>query len=151
MRRWTGVSYLLCVPSPTPVQTAIADFLAGATFAVAGASTNREKYGNKVLRCYLQNARTAYPVNPHADEIEGVPCYARLADLPGPVHGLSIITPPAITEELVEEAAAAGIPRLWMQPGAESAQAIERARELGLAVIAGGPCLLVALGYRERS
>jgi len=138
------------MPAKNPTTDAIADFLAGTTYAVAGASTNRAKYGNKVLRCYLQNGRTAYPINPRADVIEGVPCYPDLASLPGPVHGLSIITPPAITEELVEEAAAAGIPRLWMQPGAESEEAIERARELGLAVIAGGPCLLVALGYRER-
>jgi len=36
-----------------------------------------------------------------------------------------------------------------MQPGAESRRAIERAEELGLTVIAGGPCLLVSLGYRE--
>jgi hypothetical protein len=37
-----------------------------------------------------------------------------------------------------------------MQPGAESDRAIERAEELGLSVIAGGPCVLVGLGFRER-
>jgi hypothetical protein len=36
-----------------------------------------------------------------------------------------------------------------MQPGAESAAAIDLAEELGVSVIAGGPCLLVVLGYRE--
>ena len=133
----------------TQPRSAIDDFLAGDTFAVAGASTNRAKYGNKMLRCYQQHGRTVWAVNPRAETIEGAPCYPTLADLPGPVHGLSIITPPAITEELVEEAAAAGIPRLWMQPGAESRRAVERARELGMDVIAGGPCLLVVLGYRE--
>jgi predicted CoA-binding protein len=66
------------------------------------------------------------------------------------VHGVSIITPPAITERIVEDAAAAGITRLWIQPGAESPRAVERARELGMSVIAGGPCLLVALGFRDR-
>ena len=54
-----------------------------------------------------------------------------------------------LTERIVEEAIAAGVRHLWMQPGAESAAAIERARAAGLNVIAGGPCLLVALGYRE--
>lgn len=127
----------------------IDDFLAGSAYAVVGASTNRAKYGNKVLRCYLQNGRTAYPVNPRAKTVEGLPCWPDLASLPGPVHGASIITPPEVTEQVVEEAAAAGIKRLWMQPGAESAAAVERARELGLSVIAGGPCLLVAMGYRE--
>ena len=65
------------------------------------------------------------------------------------MHGLSIITPPAVTEKLVEEAAAAGVKHVWMQPGAESRRAVDRARELGMNVISGGPCLLVALGYRE--
>lgn len=129
-------------------QERIDAFLAEGPWAVAGASTNRDKYGNKVLRTYLQHGMEVYAVNPRADEIEGVPCYPDLASLPDGVRGLSIITPPAITEELVEEAARVGIPHLWMQPGAESRQAVQRAEELGLSVIAGGPCLLVVLGFR---
>ena len=131
------------------VQAEIQEFLAGSSFAVAGASTNREKYGNKVLRCYLQNDLVAWPVHPSEEEIEGVACSPDLASLPEDVHGLSIITPPAVTESLVEQAAEAGIKRLWMQPGAESPKAVERALELGLHVIAGGPCLLVALNFRD--
>lgn len=128
----------------------IRDFLAGTVYAVAGASSDRSKYGNKVLRCYLQNGRRAIPVNPRETEVEGQAVAKDLASLPERVHGLSIITPPPVTEKLVEEAARAGITRVWMQPGAESAKAIERAKELGLSVIAGGPCVLVMLGYRER-
>lgn len=66
------------------------------------------------------------------------------------VHGVSIVTPPAVTESVAAEAAQAGIEHLWIQPGSESPRAIERARQLGLNVIAGGPCVLVTLGYRER-
>jgi predicted CoA-binding protein len=130
-------------------QALIDDFLVGKVFAVVGASTDRAKYGNKVLRCYLQNDLVAWPVNPHAEEVEGVPCYPDLASLPEAVHGVSIITPPPVTLKVVEDAAAAGVKRLWMQPGAESAEAVARAEELGMSVISGGPCLLVALGFRE--
>ena len=125
------------------------DFLAQGPFGVAGASTNREKYGNKVLRCYLQNDRVAYPINPRADEIEGQRCYPDVESLPDDVTALSIITPPAITEAVVEAALARGITHLWMQPGAEHEGAIERAEAAGANVIHGGPCLLVVLGYRE--
>jgi len=128
----------------------IRDFLAGEVYAVVGASSDRSKYGNKVLRCYLQKGRRAIPVNPRAREVEGVAAVPDLASLGEPVYGASIITPPEITERIVEEAAAAGVKRLWMQPGAESARAVRRAEELGISVIAGGPCLLVSLGYRER-
>ena len=78
-----------------------------------------------------------------------MPCVKTLADLPEPVHGLSIITPAPVTEKLVEDAHKAGITRIWMQPGAESRAAIERCRELGISVIAGGPCVLVDLGFRD--
>ncbi len=127
----------------------IDDFLAGAPHAVIGASTNREKYGNKVLRAYLQHGRPVHCVHPKESVIEGVPCVASIAALPSAVHGLSIITPPQITEQVVRDAASAGIRRLWMQPGAESPAALKLAAELGLSVIAGGPCVLVVLGYRE--
>lgn len=129
--------------------TLIQRFLDGAPFAVAGASPDRSKYGNKCLRAYMQAGRPAIPVHPKAPEVEGLTAYPDLASLPETPHGLSIITPPAVTEGLVEEAARLGIRHLWMQPGAESEAAVERAAELGLECIAGGPCLLVVLGYRE--
>lgn len=128
----------------------IAAFLDGAAFAVVGASTVRSKYGNKVLRCYQQNHREVYPINPKADEVEGLKAYPNLAALPIKVHGISIITPPSVTEQIVEECGQLGIEHLWMQPGAESDKAIERARELGMNVIGGDACVLVVLGYREQ-
>ncbi len=127
----------------------IEEFLAGGPYAVVGASRNRQKYGNKVLRCYRQHDLMAYPVNPGESEIEGLTCYPSLSALPVPVDRASIITPPPITERVVEEAAEAGIGHLWMQPGAESAEAVTRVEALGLSVIAGGPCILVTLGYSE--
>lgn len=127
----------------------IAQFLAAEAFAVAGASTNRAKYGNKVLRCYQQNGKTVVPINPRADAIEGIPCVASVADLPPEVASLSIITPPKITEEVVKAAIAKGIKNVWMQPGAESRTAVDQCLENGVNVIADGSCLLVVLGYHE--
>jgi predicted CoA-binding protein len=127
----------------------IADFLAGRPHAVVGASTDRSKYGNKVLRSYMQHGRPVYPVNPRADLVEGLKAYPDLGSIPEKPHGVSIITPPALTLKAIEEAARLGIRRLWLQPGAESPEVLERAAELGLEPIAGGPCLLVVLGFRE--
>ncbi len=123
-------------------------FLSGTRFAVVGASRDRSKFGNRVLRCYAAQGFTVYAVNPResASEIEGVPCVPDLASLPGPIDGLSIVTPPAVTETVIEEAARLGIRRLWLQPGAESPTALARAEALGLDPIANGPCVLVELG-----
>ena len=131
------------------IQTQIDQFLRSPAFGVAGASTRRDKYGNKVLRCYLQHGRTAVPVHPREPSIEGVACVAEVSDLPAEVKSLSIITPPPVTEQVVEQAIARGIENVWMQPGAESAKAVARCREAGVNVIADGSCLLVVMGYHE--
>lgn len=127
----------------------IDSFMAGGPYAVVGASPDRDKYGNKVLRAYQQRGMEVYPINPRAVEIEGLKAYAALADVPVKLRAISVITPPAVTERVVEAAAAAGVRLVWMQPGAESAEAIRKAEALGLEVIAGGPCFLVLAHYRE--
>ena len=124
-------------------------FLAGDTFAVVGASRDRAKYGNKVLRAYLQNGRAVVAVNPNAAEVEGVRSYPDLSSLPDGVHGVSVITPPEVTAGVIDEAIALGVRHLWLQPGAEEEAALERVREAGINVISNGPCALVVMGYRE--
>ncbi len=131
------------------LQRKIERFFSGSPFAVAGASTDREKYGNKVLRCYMQHGHEVFPINPRAEEVEGLKAWPDLASIPVRVHGVSIVTPPRITREVVDEALRLGIRNLWMQPGAEDDEAIARAEQAGANVIARGPCLLVALGFHD--
>jgi len=125
----------------------ISRFLDAKKFAVAGASTQRHKYGNKVLRCYLEHGYDVTPVNPGADEVEGITCVASVADLPPEVDALSIITAPAVTTEVVKQAIEKGIKNIWMQPGAEEPEAIELCRQHAINYIADGSCLLVELGF----
>ncbi|MGN6546610.1 MAG: CoA-binding protein [Aureliella sp.] len=131
------------------LEAEIKRFLSAEHFAVAGASPNREKYGNKCLRALKQHGKNVVGIHPTATNVEGVPTYKSLAEVPGQVESLSIVTPPKVTETIVAEAIERGVRSVWMQPGAESEQAILTAREHGLDVIAGGPCLLVTIGYHE--
>jgi predicted CoA-binding protein len=128
----------------------IARFLSSPAYGVVGASPRRHKYGNKVLRCYQQNGRRAVPVNPREQVIEGAECVDSVLDLPDDVRSISVITPPAVTEQVVQQAISRGIESVWMQPGAESEASVEACRRAGINVIADGSCLLVVLGYRER-
>lgn len=122
-------------------------FLAGTAYAVAGASKDRAKFGNMVLRCYLQHGYQAFPLHPAVPEIEGLATCANLASVPEPVHGVSIVTPPSVTETVIDDAIRLGIQHVWIQPGAEHPEAIARAQAAGLNVIHGGPCLMVELGF----
>jgi predicted CoA-binding protein len=125
-------------------------FLTSPAYGVVGASPRRHKYGNKVLRCYQQNGRRVIPVNPRETVIEGATCVATVLDLPDDVQSISVITPPPVTERVVDEAIRKGIKHVWMQPGAESDQAVAACEAAGINVIADGSCVLVVLGYRER-
>lgn len=131
------------------IQEQIKQFLTSPAFGVIGASVNRQKYGNKVLRCYLQNGRKVIPVNPNEAEIEGIACVATLNDLPPDALSISMITPPAVTAKLVPLAIEKGIKNIWMQPGAEHPDAVALCRERGINVIADGSCVLVVMGYHE--
>jgi uncharacterized protein len=126
-------------------------FLSSPAFGVVGASPRRHKYGNKVLRCYQQAGRRAIPVNPREPVIEGAACVPDVTCLPDDVKSISIITPPAVTERVVEQAIRKGIEHVWMQPGAESDASVEACRRAGINVIADGSCVLVVLRYRERA
>ena len=128
---------------------AIERFLAVGSFAVVGASSNRDKYGNKVLRCYAQHGHPVVAVNPRATEIEGLPCYASLLAIPGAPRAVSSVAPPAFADGIVADAIASGVRHLWSQTGSEDDAAIAVAKNNGIEVIAYGPCLLVALGFRD--
>ncbi|MEO2016046.1 MAG: CoA-binding protein [Fuerstiella sp.] len=132
------------------LEAQIADFMHGDLFAVTGASTDRRKYGNKVLRCYQQHGHAVVPVNPNADTVEGLTAVASLNQVAPELHALSIVTPPSVTEQIVEEAISRGIQHIWLQPGAESFDAIEACRNANVNLIHSGPCILVVLGYSER-
>ncbi len=126
-------------------------FSNASTFVVAGASQDRSKYGNKVFRALVASGRSVYPLNPKATEVEGDPAFALIADLPVVPESLSIVTPPQVTREVIQQAIAAGVKNIWMQPGAEDDQASLAARDAGLNVIDDGSCILVSLSIERSS
>jgi predicted CoA-binding protein len=131
------------------IEHQIQAFFKSQAFAVVGASHDRQKYGNKVLRCYMQHHKTVWPVHPAQDMIEHLPVFKSVLDLPADVKSISVITPHSVTEKVVDLAAQKGIQNIWMQPGAESELASEKCKALGINVIAKGPCILVYLGFKD--
>jgi predicted CoA-binding protein len=132
-----------------PQPDEIAAFFAVGSFAVVGASLDRAKYGNKVLRCYAQHGLPVVGVHPKLTAVEGLPCYASLRAVPGLPRAVSVVAPPSAAASILADAKAAGVTQVWFQPGAEDPVAIDAARAEGMHVIADGPCLLVALGFRD--
>lgn len=121
----------------------IADWVERRTWAVVGASDNRAKFGNRVYRVLRERGYVVYPVNLTLETVEGDRAYPDVGALPAGVEVLDIVIPPQRVPPVLDQAKAAGITRIWLQPGAESPEVLAHAAALGLAVIAGGPCAMV--------
>jgi hypothetical protein len=104
-------------------------------WAVVGVSNDREKYGNKIYRDLREAGYTVYAVHPKLSEVEGDTCYASVRDLPEVPDVVDVVIPPAAALDVIDHCVAKGVQRVWFQPGSESPEAIEKARQAGLHVV----------------
>jgi len=111
--------------------------------AVIGASSNRNKFGNRALRAFRQQGYTVVPINPREAEVEGLKAYASVLDVPGTIDMASFYVPPEIGERVIGEVAKKGIAEVWLNPGAESDALIARARALQIQPIVA--CSIIAI------
>jgi predicted CoA-binding protein len=123
-------------------QEMIEDFIHQRTLAVVGASRDGKSFGSMALRELKARGYTLYPVHPSADMLEGEACYPNLGALPEKVGGVLVSVPSAQTEQVVQDAHAAGITRVWIQQGAESPAAIRYCEQNGMTVVSG-KCILM--------
>jgi predicted CoA-binding protein len=117
--------------------------------AVIGASSNRNKFGNRAVRAFRQRGYTVVPINPHEAEVEGLKSYASVLDVPGAIDMASFYLPPEIGLQVIDEVAGKGIPEVWLNPGAESDALIARAKALHIQPIVA--CSIVAIGQNPYS
>lgn len=84
--------------------------LAPRTVALVGASERDGSLGQIVMSNLAAGGlEQLYPVNPKHRHIGGLPCFASLRDLPGPVDLAVIATPAEGVAEIIRDAAARGI------------------------------------------
>jgi predicted CoA-binding protein len=141
---------------PRNAPDAVAAFLAGRRFAVAGVSRDSAQPANAVYRKLRDAGYEVFAINPNASEVEGVRCYADLASVPGEIDGVVVVTRPADSVAVVRQCAARGVRRVWLHrsfgDGSVSEAAIRECEAQGIACIAGGCplmyCAPVDFGHR---
>ena len=114
------------------------------TVAVIGASSNRYKFGNKALRAFANQGFTVLAINPNEDRVEGYKTYPSVLDVPGPIDMATLYVQPDVAVQVIEEIARKGIPEVWLNPGADGADVLRRARELGVKTIQA--CSIMGIG-----
>jgi acyl-CoA synthetase (NDP forming) len=82
--------------------------------AVVGASTDPDKFGGVLLHSILAGGfdGQVFPVNPKASEIEGLPCFSSVSDVPGSLDLVIAVVPGRFVPGILHEAAdkrAAGV------------------------------------------
>ena len=110
--------------------------------AIVGATDNPAKYGNRIYRDLKGKGYRVYPVNPTRDTIDGDPAYADLADLPETPDIVNYVVPPPRTLRLLKRAKELGLMRVWVQPGAESADVMAYLNDNGFDYLANA-CIMV--------
>ena len=114
------------------------------TVAVIGASANRNKFGNKALRAFERQGYAVLAINPNERKVEGHDTYASVLDVPGPIDMATVYVPPAEGVKVMDEIARKAIPEVWLNPGADDAEVVARARQLKLNVIQA--CSILGIG-----
>ena len=120
----------------------IEEFVGSKRFAVVGVSRNPRKFGNTIYRELKNRGYVVYGVNPSLSEIDGDKCYPDLSVLKGRVDAAVVCIAPNRVESTLRDAAEAEVRHVWLQQGAESANAVKMGQSLGITIVAGR-CILM--------
>ena len=102
------------------------------TVAIIGASAAQNKFSNKSIHAHLRAGYDVYPVNPKEETIEGLKCYKSVTEIPVALDRISLYLPPAVGVRVLDDIAKKGCQELWVNPGADSPELIQKAQTLGL-------------------
>jgi predicted CoA-binding protein len=105
------------------------------TVAIIGASADRSKFSNKSIHAHLKAGYEIFPVHPKEETIEGLKVYRSVLDVAVALDRVSLYLPPTVGVELLDDIAKKGCQELWVNPGAESPELMEKASALGLNTI----------------
>jgi uncharacterized protein len=105
------------------------------TVAIVGASADKSKFSNKAIHAHLHAGYDVYPVNPKEETIEGLKCHKSVLDIPVALDRVSLYLPPAVGVNVLDDVAKKGCKELWINPGAENPELIQKAQTLKLNAI----------------
>lgn len=116
------------------------------TIAIIGASTDPSKFGNRAVRAYRKQNWTVYPVNPREAQIEGLPAYKSIRELPsGHLDRVTVYLSKNLGLPVMDEIAQRGdVNEVMLNPGADDPEVVEKGKQLGLNIVTG--CSLIAIG-----
>lgn len=117
------------------------------TYALIGASNNKEKYGYKVLENLLDADFHVLPVNLKGGKILGQKVYKNIGEIKDDIDVVIFVVPSQITENIIKDVLEQGITKVWLQPGSESDEVINFCEEHNIECYHSACIMLEQLKY----
>ena len=90
------------------------------SIALIGASTNKEKFGYKILVDLDNKGHVVIPINNKETEIEGKKVFKKVNEISDCPSIINFVVPPNIGFQITKDLVESGYDNFWYQPGAES-------------------------------
>ena len=127
----------------------IQTFIAQKKIAIVGASRSGKKFGNSAAKELQERGYEVFYIHPEVKEIDGHPTYRNLQAVKDQAESVWVSVPAEHAEEVLHDAAAAGLTKVWLQQGADSPDLVTLGAELGLDLVAGKCILMYAEPVRS--
>ena len=95
------------------------------SIVLIGASTNKNKFGYKILIDLVSKDYDVIPVNNKEVEIEGRKVFKTVQEISDCPSIINFVVPPSIGFKITKDLVEKGYDNFWYQPGAESAEISE--------------------------
>lgn len=110
----------------------IEDFFKQKSIAIVGLSRDEKDYTRNLFKALREDPRAfnLFPVNPNAEEIEGVKCYRSVLEIAPTPDAVMIFTVKASLETIVEECIEKGINHIWVHNNKKDTEEKDRIGKL---------------------
>ncbi|HRT06203.1 MAG TPA: CoA-binding protein [Kiritimatiellia bacterium] len=117
--------------------------------AVVGASNKPERYSHQAVVLLAKKGHAVFPIHPALAEIDGHPVFKKLADVPAPLHTVTLYVSPALSGGLAGDLLAARPARVIFNPGTENPELEEKLAAAGIATVQACTLVLLRTGQFE--
>ncbi|HOU21695.1 MAG: CoA-binding protein [Kiritimatiellae bacterium] len=111
--------------------------------AVLGASNKPERYSHQAVTMLAHKGHAVFPIHPALADIDGHPVFKHLADVPEPLHTVTMYVSPSHSTGMAEAILAAKPARVIFNPGTENPELEEKLAAAGIGIVHA--CTLVLL------
>jgi predicted CoA-binding protein len=116
------------------------------TVAVLGASDQSDRFSFKAVHMLVDHGHSVFPVSPRKISLPPLTVYQSVADVPRPIHTITLYVNPARLETVLDEIIETRPVRVIFNPGTEHSEMEQRLQEAGIETLEACTLVLLSTG-----